>query len=140
MNAPLYTTEILRLAAALPAPETLKRSDGQAERRSPTCGSRVSTTVAIDAEGRVEALSQEVHACAFGQAAAALVAREAIGRNRQDIERALFSLADWLRGLGDAVEWLGAEALAPARSRPSRHEAILLPLRALAAAMQEPKA
>ena len=37
MNAPLYTTEILRLAASLAEPRALAREDGRAELRSPTC-------------------------------------------------------------------------------------------------------
>ena len=45
MNAPLYTTEILRLAASLPAPRELERVDGSAEERSPTCGSTIRLSV-----------------------------------------------------------------------------------------------
>jgi hypothetical protein len=33
MNAPLYTTEILRLAASLPAPSVRERIDGSSEQR-----------------------------------------------------------------------------------------------------------
>ncbi|HEU0285149.1 MAG TPA: iron-sulfur cluster assembly scaffold protein, partial [Sphingomicrobium sp.] len=73
MNAPLYTTEILRLAASLPAPRELERVDGSAEQRSPTCGSTVRLSVQVDEDGRVAALTQEVHACAFGQASASLL-------------------------------------------------------------------
>ena len=68
MNAPLYTVEILRLAASLPEPVELARADGSAEARSPTCGSVVRTEVSLAQDGRVEAVSQQVHACAFGQA------------------------------------------------------------------------
>ena len=81
MNAPLYTTEILRLAASLGEPRELERENGRAELRSSTCGSRVATAVQLDAQGRVARLSQRVHACAFGQASAALLERGAIGRS-----------------------------------------------------------
>jgi len=37
MTRPLYTTEILRLAASLQEPRELERSDGTAEVRSSTC-------------------------------------------------------------------------------------------------------
>ena len=137
MNAPLYTTEILRLAASLNEPRPLEREDGRAEVRSPTCGSRVSLSVRLDAEGRVEALSQHVHACAFGQASAALLERGAIGRNRSEVRDAHDRFAAWLDG--SAVEpgdWPGLATLAPARSRKSRHGAILLPFRALLAAIE----
>ncbi len=136
MNAPLYTTEILRLAASLPAPRELERVDGSAEERSPTCGSTVRLSVQVDGDGRVAALSQEVHACAFGQASASLLEAAAPGRSRDDVEFAVGQLESWLSGASDDPGgWPGLAALAPARSRRSRHGAILLPFRALLAAM-----
>ena len=137
MNAPLYTTDILRLAASLPAPSALDRVDARSEQRSPTCGSRVAVAVQVGPDGRVAAVSQEVHACAFGQAAAALMARNAVGRSPADAEATLGALAGWLAGArDDPGDWPGLAALAPARSRTSRHGAILLPFRALAAALR----
>ena len=138
MNAPLYTTEILRLAASLDPPLRLDQASGRAERRSPTCGSRVRTEIRIDEEGRVTALSQEVHACAFGQAAAAIVQRASIGRSAGDVAEARHAIEQWLAGTSETPgEWDGLEALSPARSRTSRHGAILLPFRALAAALED---
>lgn len=135
MTRPLYTTEILRLAASLPEPQKLDRVDGSASERSPTCGSIVETEVQV-ADGRIEALSQKVSACAFGQASAALVAQQAPGRTRADVEEVIGQLASWLSEERlDPPDWPGFDALAPARSRPGRHGAILLPLRALLAAL-----
>ena len=135
MNAPLYTTEILRLATSLNEPHPLAREDGSAEARSPTCGSRVATAVQLDDEGRVAALSQQVHACAFGQASAALLEKGAMGRKRSEVNDAHDRLAAWLGGAEAEPDW-GFNALAPARSRKSRHGAILLPFRALVTAME----
>ena len=138
MNAPLYTVDILRLAASLPEPARLDREDGKAEARSPTCGSVVSTSVQLAADGRVDGISQTVQACAFGQASAALVAQQAPGRSREDIRKMLDDLTSWLSGEHDSPpDWPGFEALSPARGRPARHPAILLPLRALDAAMKD---
>ena len=135
MNAPLYTLEILRLAASLPEQVKLERVDGSAELRSPTCGSTVRTQVQLQ-DGRIDALSQEVQACAFGQASAALVAQQAAGRTSDDVTLALDQLANWLAGKSEQLpDWPGIEPLAPARSRQSRHGAILLPFRALLSAM-----
>jgi NifU-like protein involved in Fe-S cluster formation len=134
MNAPLYTTEILRLAASLNEPRALEREDGRSELRSPTCGSRISLAVQLDGEGRVAALSQQVHACAFGQSSAALMEQGAVGRSAGEIRQALAELRDWLGGSDVEPSW-GLAALAPARSRKSRHGAILLPFRALLAAI-----
>ena len=140
MNAPLYTIEILRLAGSLPDPVRLKRVDGSAQLRSPTCGSTVHTEVQLDDDGRVIALSQQVRACAFGQATAALVANHAPGRSRDEIAEVLAALSEWLEGSRDDPGGFGLEALTPARSRTSRHGAILLPFRALLAAIEEPGA
>lgn len=137
MNAPLYTIEILRLAGSLPDPVRLERVDGAAQLRSPTCGSTVHTEVQLDDDGRVIAVSQQVRACAFGQATAALVAKHALGCGRDEIAEALAGLSEWLEGSRDEPGGWGLESLAPARSRTSRHGAILLPLRALLAAIEE---
>ena len=137
MNAPLYTTEILRLAASLPAPRELERVDGSSEQRSPTCGSTVRLQVQRGADGRVEAISQEVHACAFGQASASLLAAGAVGKREDDVARAVLDLESWLsESREDPGEWPGLATLAPARSRRSRHAAILLPFKALLAALK----
>jgi NifU-like protein involved in Fe-S cluster formation len=137
MSTPLYTTEILRLAASLQEPHALEREDGRAELRSPTCGSRIAMTVQLDDERRVRMISQHVQACAFGQASAALVQQHAIGRTHDEIAEALVTIGHWLaqeqEGPGD---WPGLDALAPARPRKGRHGAILLPFRALLAAIE----
>ena len=137
MNAPLYTTEILRLAASLPEPRELERVDGSSEQRSPTCGSTIWLQVQRAPDGSVEAISQEVHACAFGQASASLLAAGAGGRREGEVARAVLELEDWLSGTRDNPGgWPGLAALSPARSRRSRHGAILLPFKALLAAMK----
>ena len=139
MNAPLYTIEILRLAGSLPAPVALARVDGRSEQRSQTCGSTVLTEVQMDG-GRVAAVSQTVRACAFGQASAALVAQHAVGRDHDEVTHALSQLTDWFEGETDDPGGWRLGALAPARSRKSRHGAIVLPFRALLAAMREARA
>jgi NifU-like protein involved in Fe-S cluster formation len=137
MNAPLYTTDILRLAASLHGPRELERIDGDAELRSPTCGSSIITAIQLDDERRVVAISQRVSDCAFGQASAALVERHAIGRTHDEIGNSLVLLSRWLTGKQEeAGDWPGLEALAPARPKKGRHGAILLPFRALLAAIE----
>ena len=136
MNAPLNTIEILRPAGSLPDPMPLERVDGTAQLRSPTCGSTVHTEVMLD-DGKVMALSQQVRACAFGQASGALVSKQAPGRTKEDVAQALAGLEGWLDGGRDDPGGWGFEALGPARSRTSRHGAILLPLRALLAAIED---
>jgi NifU-like protein involved in Fe-S cluster formation len=136
VSAPLYTRDILRLAASLGEPAVLDRVDGKAERRSVTCGSRVAVAVTL-AGGKVAAVSQRVEACAFGQAAAALMVAGAVGRTAADVGAALGGLERWLKGDDEAVgAWPGLGVLEPARSRVGRHGAILLPFQALLGAIE----
>lgn len=137
MNPPLYTREILRLAASIPHLEQFDELEGAVERRSPTCGSRMRVAVELDWAGRVRRVRQAVEACAFGQAAAALTGGHAMGRSADEVRAALRDLEAWLAGSGDVpTSWPGLEALAPARSRQGRHGAILLPFRTLLAAIE----
>jgi NifU-like protein involved in Fe-S cluster formation len=136
MTAPLYTTEILRLAASLQEPHALSHEDGRAELRSPTCGSRISLAVQLDENRRVQRLSMEVHACAFGQASAALLERHSRGRTRDEVSEAMLALSRWLADEREEAAWPGINALEPARPKKARHGAILLPFRALVAAME----
>ena len=134
VTEPLYTRDILRLAASVAPFAALPRTDGAAELRSPTCGSRIRVAVTLE-DGRVTALAQKVEACAFGQAAAALMADAAPGRDLADARAALAGVEAWLGGDDGAAPFLAP--LNPARSRPGRHGAMLLPFRALVAALEE---
>jgi NifU-like protein involved in Fe-S cluster formation len=136
VNAPLYTRDVLRLAASLGEPGGLERVDGEAARRSPTCGAQISVAVMVD-DGRVTAVSQRVEACAFGQAAAALMAASAQGISEDDARAALAGVERWLAGDDAAVSaWPGLDVLMPARTRIGRHGAILLPFQALLHAIE----
>ena len=137
MSGPLYTRDILRLAASIPHLAPLDDVDGTAELRSPTCGSRMRISVRLDQTGKVAALGQNVAACAFGQASAALMGAHAIGRSRAEVATALASLEAWLGSRSEQpVLWPNLEILAPARDRAGRHGAILLPFRTLLAAIE----
>jgi NifU-like protein involved in Fe-S cluster formation len=133
-----YTREILRLAASIPylEPFEVVAEDG-VERRSPTCGSRMSIAIELDWADRIVRIRQAVEACAYGQASAALLGAHAMGRSKQEIAVALGQLEAWLAGEGEVpTAWPGLEALAPALSRKGRHGAILLPFRTLLTAME----
>ena len=136
VSAPLYTRDILRLAASLGEPGVLARVDGAAERRSVTCGSRISVSVTMRTD-RVAAVSQPVEACAFGQAAAALMIDGAPGKSADEVRAALAGVERWLKGDDAATSaWPGLGVLDPARSRVGRHGAILLPFEALLGAIE----
>lgn len=122
----LYTPEILAAAmelAATPWDETLPFK-GSARSRS--CGSAIEIAISLDDKGTIARIGIRPHACAVGQAAAALFVRAAPGRNREDISRARSALARWLASDGVGNAWPALDVLAPARAYPARHAAILL--------------
>lgn len=135
MSETLYNREILRLAAEGGEATRLADAQGSAAKVSPICGSRVTADVRLDEAGCVAAHGQEVRACALGQAAATLVAREIIGRDRAALAAARAALADWLAGGESAPDWPGMTVFAPARPFRARHPSILLAFDAAIAAV-----
>lgn len=136
VNAPLYNAEILRLAASIPHHKRLESPQASAEKRSPTCGSRVAVDVRLDHQGRVADLGLEVRACALGQASASLMAAHAIGKTEDELTVARDRLTAWLAGaISEPDFWPGFESIAPARVYPARHASILLGFEAVAEAV-----
>jgi len=137
VKEPPYTREILRLAASIPYLEPFDELEGATEVRSKTCGSRMRMAVELDWADRIVRLRQAVEACAYGQAAAALLGGHAMGRSAEEVGAALAELEAWLDGTGEVPDaWPGLEALEPAVTRKGRHGAILLPFRAMLAAIE----
>jgi NifU-like protein involved in Fe-S cluster formation len=133
--ARLYTPELLALAVELAQVPPLETAHARAEARSPTCGSTLAMDLVLDGQGRIARLGMRVRACAVGQAAAAIFARHAGGRDLADMAGTLDRLEVWLRGEGDAPDWPDLERVAPARAYPARHGALLLPWKAALAAL-----
>jgi NifU-like protein involved in Fe-S cluster formation len=132
----LYNRDILRLAASIPHQRRLAHPQASAERRSPVCGSRVVVDVVLDGEGKVVELGQEVKACALGQASAALMGAQAIGRTGAELATARDALAAYLSGRReDPGDWPGLAHFAEARRFTARHASILLAFEAAAEAV-----
>ncbi len=135
MSAPLYNSEILRLATNIPFQRRLDGAHATVEKRSPICGSRIIVDVILDENGRVASLGQEVRACALGQASAALMGKYAVGRAASELDEARNALADFLSGeRDDAGDWPGLEIFGPAIPHKSRHASIRLAFEAVAEA------
>ncbi|MEA3001368.1 MAG: hypothetical protein QOH81_156 [Sphingomonadales bacterium] len=137
----LYSRDILRLAASIPHHRRLDHAQASVEKSSPVCGSRVVVDLALDGEGRIVALGQEVKACALGQASAALMAAHAPGRTGAELAAARDALAAYLAGTrAEPGGWPGLEAFAEARRFPARHASILLAFEAAAEAAARARA
>lgn len=135
MNAPLYNTQILRLAAEIPFHERLPAPMASVEKRSPVCGSRVTVDIDMDADGRVAAVGMLVRACALGQASASLMGAHVVGRTGEEIAAAHSELAAWLAGERPTPpDWPGLDIFLPALAHRGRHAAIRLAFEAAAEA------
>jgi NifU-like protein involved in Fe-S cluster formation len=132
----LYSAEILQLAGSIPHLGRLVAPTGSAKLRAPLCGSTITADVVLH-EGRVAEFAQDVRACALGQASAAILGREILGRSRDELQTAREALAGILAAEGPAPvpPFAGYEVLRAARDFKNRHASILLALDAAIAAI-----
>jgi NifU-like protein involved in Fe-S cluster formation len=138
MSAPLYNPAILRLATSIPHQQRLVDPHATVEKRSPVCGSSVTVDVRMGADSRVVALGQAVHACALGQASAALMGQHAIGRSAGELRDAHAALAAFLAGeREDPGDWPGLDIFTAARPHKARHASIRLAFEAIAEAAEK---
>ena len=136
--AALYTPEVLGLATGLarfPLGDDLPL---RGHARSQSCGSTLELGLALDEE-KIVRIGLRSHACAIGQAAAAIFADAAVGRTRDEIADAERRVAAWLAH-GALPDWPGLAAIARAVDYPARHGAVLLPWRAALGALPSPAA
>jgi NifU-like protein involved in Fe-S cluster formation len=134
----LYNTQILRLAASIPLQARLEAPQASVQRVSPICGSRVTVDLDLDDAGRVSRFGQEVRACALGQASAAILGAEVIGKTPLELAQARDALAAFLKGDAETPgAWPGLDVLAPARPHKGRHGSILLAFQAAAEAAEQ---
>ena len=129
---PLYRREILRLAANATGAGPLAHADASATVHNPACGDRVTVELALQ-EGRISAFGHVTQACVLTQASAALLAGNAQGRDRTDLETLAGSVRAFLAG-GPAPEGYGVFDGLTAHA--GRHRCVLLPLEAALSALE----
>lgn len=128
----LYTREILRLASTAPSGSELAGADISVTKTSRICGSRITIGVKFN-DGKVCDYTQEIKACALGQASSAIVAQHVVGKTWQELAPVADQVEALLREGGSPPEgeWADYKAFVPARDHPARHSAIMLPFEAL---------
>ncbi|NVK15377.1 MAG: iron-sulfur cluster assembly scaffold protein [Rhodobacteraceae bacterium] len=133
----LYSSRILALAADIPHLDRLQAPDATVKKRSPLCGSAVTVDVKVE-DGRITDFGQDVKACALGQASAAVVGANVIGRSQAEVETARNQLKAMLTQDGPVPDapFDGLEVLQPAKEFKNRHASIMLALEATLEAMQ----
>lgn len=137
MNDSLYQDAIKRYAAAGHAHGQLAQAGGEAKLSNPLCGDRVRMQVALD-DGRIAALAHETKGCLLCRAAASLLGERAPGLDAAAIAAVADGLESLLQeGSPPPAGWPELAMFIPAQAHASRHRCILLPVRALQAALRD---
>ncbi|NOX40731.1 MAG: iron-sulfur cluster assembly scaffold protein [Alphaproteobacteria bacterium] len=133
----LYSGRILALAASIPLTDRLATPQATSRKRAPLCGSTVTVDLVID-DGRIVEFGQDVKACALGQAAASVIAANAIGRTLDELCAAKAQLYAMLKGTGPvpSAPFDQLEVLLPAQNYKNRHASIMLSIEAAVAAFE----
>ena len=136
MSGALYSIDVLRMAARVADFPPLADAALRDERRSPTCGSRMTVTLALADDGTVRAIGLDAKACALGQAAAAIMALGATGRSAAEIAAAGEAWRAYLARETEALpDWPEIGLLAAGRDYPARHPSMRLAFEAASAAL-----
>lgn len=134
----LYSRRILKIAADLGRIGRLQAPDASATTASPLCGSRVTIDLAYDGE-RVTDFAHEVKACALGQTASSVMARNIVGCTAQELRAVRAQMRAMLKegGPPPTGRWADLEVLEPVRAFKSRHASVLLTFDAVDKALTE---
>jgi len=129
----LYQQAIVEAAARGAQDTRLGPPAAAATADNPLCGDRVTFEVRLEA-GRVSRAGYRTRGCKLCEAATALLAEAATGRDRAAIAAARTATRAMLEA-GAAPPWASFAAFTPVRRHPSRHACVLLPFEALEQAM-----
>lgn len=138
MTSDPYSSDVLTLAADIPHIGRLENPDASVHRVARLCGSTLDLDLSMS-EGAISMIGLEVQACALGQAAASVFAREAIGAKPEDILTGRDNLKAMLKeGVKiPSGRFEALQVLAPAKDYPARHGSILLAFEAAAEAIEQ---
>ncbi|WP_026791354.1 iron-sulfur cluster assembly scaffold protein [Pleomorphomonas oryzae] len=134
----VYNAHILELAGNIARIGRLAQPDATATRHSKLCGSRI--TVDLRMEGDVVAdYAHEVKACALGQAAAAVVAKNVVGATAAELRQARNDMFAMLKEGASPPTGRFAELryLEPVRDFKARHTSTMLVFEAVVACLDD---
>ena len=131
----LYQEAIKQMAAAAHSHGTLVSPDGEAKLNNPLCGDRVYMQVKLEG-GHISAIAHQTKGCLLCKAAASLLGARATGLDIVAIDAATNALEAVLGAqAASPADWPELAMFLPAHAHPSRHKCVLLPFRALLAAI-----
>lgn len=133
----LYHETIVTAARRGRGTGRLEAPSASVELDNPLCGDRVAVDVHTESS-RLRAVAHRVRGCLLCEAAASVVAANAIGASAAELGRVADRLAEALAHgfAGVDLPWPELAMFAPVAAHRSRHRCVTLPFEALAAAMQ----
>ena len=123
----VYNHKILDLAANIPRQGRLRAPQATAKAHSKLCGSTIIVDLVM-AGGRVVDFAQDVRACALGQAAASIMARNVIGSSAAELRALREEVRAMLKENAPPPtgKWAEIAILEPVRDYKARHASTLL--------------
>ena len=139
MISDLYSGGILDAAAAIPPVRRIDNPQASAKKISRVCGSEVEVDLSL-ADGVVSDFGMQARACALGQAAASILARNIVGASPDE----LFRLRDEMRAMlkeggppPSGERWKDLALLEAIRDYPQRHASTLLVFEAVCDCLEQ---
>ena len=134
----LYHEAIVAAARRASGVGHLAAADASVSVDNPLCGDRVSVDVRVEG-GRLSGIAHRVRGCLLCEAAASIMAANAVGESAEDLARVADTLGEALaEGFTDRrLAWRDLEVFAPVTGHRSRHRCVTLAFEALAAAMAD---
>lgn len=138
MLSDIYNKRILELAADIPRQGRLEHPEASATAHSKLCGSTITIDLSL-ADGKVSDYAQDVKACALGQAASSIMARNVIGSTPQDLRGLRDEVRRMLKENGPppSGRWADVAVLEPVRDFKARHASTLLVFDAVVSALDK---
>ena len=123
----LYSQKLLDLAMNIPHIAPISSPSHEARARSPICGSQIDVAFTLENEV-ISEFSQNVKACALGQASASIFGASVIGRTKLELETLRKELAAFLAQNGPvpSAPFQNYEVMSAAQPYQNRHASILL--------------
>jgi NifU-like protein involved in Fe-S cluster formation len=134
----IYNRRILQLAADIPRQGRLTKPHASVTVYSKLCGSAVTVDLCLD-HGVVSDFAHEVRACALGQAASSIMARNIIGSTPAELVEIRTLVMAMLKHHGEPPggKWQDVAMLEPVRAHKARHASTLLTFDAVVKALQQ---
>ncbi len=133
MISDLYSGGILDAAAAIPVARRLDAPGATAKKISRVCGSEIEVDLTLK-DGVVAEFGMKARACALGQAAASIVARNIVGASVDELYRLRDQMRAMLKAGGSpptGVRWGDLALLETVRDYPQRHASTMLVFEAI---------